>query len=162
MKTNSIIQSVANVVRITQLKKGDVYKRLTDSSYDSDKIQYGVVVDILNDGEKTFIEAIEYKKSYSDIEATIKIHRGNDDISIFPVELDEVEKYLQGSIESIEKKIEEKKKELYQLSEGLGRARQFVSGELSKKLTMPDFKEMSQSEYNEQKRIKEAKMQELI
>ena len=60
MHTKQIIQASANVIRITNLRKGDVYKRIDDSSY-GDKVHYGVVLNLYNNGEKTYIETIEYK-----------------------------------------------------------------------------------------------------
>ena len=161
MQTKNIIQSSANVIRLVNLKKGDVFKKIkSDSSYNSG-ISYNVVVDLFNDGETTSFEVLEYTKSYSDVEAKIKIYSGTDDISIFPATIEEVSEYFDKAIKSIEEDIEKKKVELQKEIICLGKAKEFVSGELSKNLSLAEFEEMPQLEYNEQKRVKEEKLKEL-
>jgi hypothetical protein len=65
-----------------------LYKRFDDSSYSKD-VKFGIVKSVYNDGEKTYVEAVEYKKSYKDPEASIYIIRGDNDVSIFPASLEE-------------------------------------------------------------------------
>ncbi len=144
MKTQNVIQASANIIRITQLKKGDVYKRVEEANYGGASIRYGVVIDILNGGEKGFIESIEYTKSYSSIEAVVKVFTGNDDIAIFPTTIEEVNEHLNGCIDSIQKSIDQKEKDLEKEMKCLEDAKKFVSGETSKKLTEPDFVSLSQ------------------
>ena len=160
MQTKNIIQSSVNVIRLINLKKGDVFKKISTESY-SDGISYNVVVDLFNDGEITSIEVLEYKKSYSDIEAKTKIYSGTDDISIFPATIEEVSEYFDKAIKKIEEDIENKKIELQKEMICLEKAKGFVKGELSKKLTLAEFKEMPQLEYNEEKKVKEEKLKEL-
>lgn len=77
MQTKQAIQTSANVIRITSISAGDVYKRF-DESYD-DRVYYGLVTAIHNDGEKTIIEATEYRYSYSSLNVDYKIMRGEKD-----------------------------------------------------------------------------------
>lgn len=148
MQTKNIVQASANVIRIINLKQGDIYKRFDDSSYSKD-VKYGIVKNIYNDGEKTFIEAVEYKKSYSDLEASIYVIRGDNDVSIFPATLEEIKDEFQTSLTGIEKKIQDKKEEIAKLEGALETTKQLVSGELQLKLQAPTFKEITQSEYNQ-------------
>ena len=67
MKTKNIIQAQANVIKITSLVKGDTVK-IIKSEYSSNEIRYGVVIDLMNDGTKTFIEMLEYQESYNDVD----------------------------------------------------------------------------------------------
>ena len=62
MQTKNIIQTVANVIKITSLKKGDVVKMI-ESGYSSPESYFAVVLDLLNDGENTYIELLKYKKN---------------------------------------------------------------------------------------------------
>lgn len=151
MQTKQIIQTSANVIHITNLKKGDVYKRIDDQAY-SDKVRYGVVVNLYNNGEKTYLEAIEYKVGYSEITADRQIIGGETDVSIFPATVAEIEEHFSSAIHSIEKKIEDKKEEIGKLHSALSAGREFVSGEMQKKLSEPQFKELTQREYVVQKR----------
>ena len=162
MQTKSIIQANANVIRIVNLKKGDIYKRIDDSSsYNSDELKYGVIQQVYNDGEKTFIESIEYTKSYGEIKAEVEIFTGTKDISIYPVELSEIEKHFANAMKLLEDNLEEKKKEVYQIEKSIKSGKQFISGELSKKLSVVKYKELSQSEYEKQKKVKVDRIKEL-
>jgi hypothetical protein len=147
METKNLIQTTANVIRITNLKKGDCVK-IIDSSYSTREVKFGVVIDLLNDGKNTFIEMLEYKKNYNDINVDYKVYKGDDDIAIFPTEIGEVEEYLNDSLKAMKNKIKEKNEELEKLNKGYVKAKDFVSGELQKKLTVVDYKEITQKEYN--------------
>lgn len=136
------------------MKRGDVYKRIDDTSY-SDKVRFGVVVHLYNNGEKTYIEAIEYKVGYGDIDAERKVISGDADVSIFPATVGEVEEHFVNALNSIERKIVEKRDETARLERTLEMAKEFVSGELTKKLTEPEFEEMTQREYVVGKQMKE-------
>ncbi|WP_033926116.1 hypothetical protein [Sphingomonas sp. 35-24ZXX] len=148
MQTKSIVQASANVIRITNLAQGDIYKRFDDSSY-SRSTFFGIVKAIYNDGEKTYIEAVEYKKSYSEMEASIYVMRGDNDVSIFPATLEEIQEEFASCAKSIEKKIAEKREEIAKLEGALDTTNQLVSGELQKKLQTPVFKEFTQAEFNQ-------------
>lgn len=147
MQTHSIIQSSANVIRITNLLKGNVYKRINKKYSDSYESVYGIVQDIMNDGDKTFIEAIEYTKDWSSISSNVVVFSGNDDLHIFPTTPEEIEEYFKGTIRSIEKSISEAEKELDQKAKCLKMAKEFVEGELAKKLTVVQFAEVPQKEF---------------
>lgn len=161
MQTKSIVQASANVIRIVNLKKGDVYKRIEDSSYGDAKIKYGVIVDLFNDGEKTFVEALEYTKSYSDVNAEIKVFSGDKDVSIFPTTIKEVQEHFESSIQSIEQEIEKDKVKLQEKIEACNKSKEFIAGETSKKLTELDFETATQAEYNQSEREKEEKIRQL-
>lgn len=156
MQTKNIVQASANVIRITNLQTGDLYKRFDDSQYSRD-VKFGFVRNVYNDGEKTYIEAVEYKKSYRDIEANIYIIRGDNDVSIFPATIGEVENEFKDALVNIQKAITDKREEIKKLEQALETTQQLVSGELQAKLSTPTFKEMTQAEFNEKIRIQEAK-----
>lgn len=160
MQTKNIIQATANVIKITNLKKGDVVKKI-GTRYQEAEISYAIVLDMMNDGENTFIEMLEYEKSYGDIKSTIKVYKGGDDLSIFPADIEEVKEYMQDTVKGIEQKIEDKKEELQKLIDGLGKAKEFVSGELSRELSSPEYKELTQRDYDQQKADREARLKEL-
>ena len=148
MQTQSIVQTSANVIRITNLKKGDIYKRFDDSSY-SKSTFYGIVRNIYNNGDKTFIEATEYKYSYGDITAELYIIRGDNDVAIFPATLEEIQGEFENAERSLVKKIEEKKEETKKLEKALETTLALTSGELQKEIQTPEFKEISQVDYNQ-------------
>jgi hypothetical protein len=161
MQTKNIIQTVANVIKITSLKRGDVVKMI-DKDYSSLETKYAVVLDLLNDGENTFIQLLKYSISYRDINAEIKTYKGGDDLSLFPTNKEEVEEYFKRVILSIDNKIEEKKKELQELITSNQKAKEFISGELSKTLSNVEYIEQTQDQYNQSKIEKENKVKELM
>lgn len=156
MKTQQIVQASANVIRIVQLKTGDLYKRFDDSSY-SDKMKYGIVRNIYNDGEVTYVESTEYTHSYGDLTASLYIMRGDKDVSIFPASLDELEIEFRNAETHIESEIKKKEKEIEEKKKALETTRMLISGELQKQMQSAEFKEMTQSEFNEKKMIAEQK-----
>lgn len=148
MQTRNIIQSQANVIKITSLVKGNVVKIIEKEYSDSYKTCYGVVLDLLNSGTKTFLQILKYEKSYNEIKGEIKTYSGEDDLTIFPSSPEEVKEFFSGSLFSVEKSIEEDKKKLQEKIEALEKAKMFASGQLSKTLSEPEFSEITQVEFN--------------
>lgn len=161
MKTQNVIQTVANVIKITSLKKGDVVKMIESSSYSSPESYYAVVLDMLNDGENTYLELLKYKKSYGDVDAEIKLYKGTDDISLFPTSIEEIKEHFEDCISKIEKGIEDDKEKLQKKIEGLNKAKDFISGELSKNLTVVEFSEIEQSKFLQIQREKQEQLKAL-
>ena len=159
MNTKNIIQSSVNVIRITNLKAGDVYKKIEDSNYSNDSVKYGIVKAVLNNGEKTFIEAIEYKKSYSSIDAQMCIIKGDQDVAIFPTTIDEIKDELGGVSEKLRKEVVDLEKQIEGKKKCIAETELLISGELSAKLSMADFKEMTQGEYNQLKLEKASQLE---
>lgn len=134
---------------------GDIYKRFDDSSYSKD-VKYGIVKNVYNDGEKTYVEAVEYKKSYRDLDASIYVIRGDNDVSIFPATIDEIKEEFGTALTGIKDAIEAKREEIKKLEIALETTEQLVSGELQAKLQTPTFKEFTQAEFNQKLREREA------
>ena len=148
MNTKSIIQTSANVIRITNLKRGDLYKRYSDSTYD-DSVRYGIVKAISNNGEKTFIEAVEYKKSYSSLEADFVVISGEKDVAIFPASIEEIQDSFDGVVVKMEKEVIEFQKKIEDKKKAIAETQLLLSGELSERIQSAESKELTQGEYNE-------------
>lgn len=151
MQTKNLIQASANVIKITSLVKGDVIKMVEESSYSTPEIYYGVVLDLLNDGDKTFIQIMRYKKGYASIDTDIKTYNGSKDLSIFPATVKEIEEELQSAINQIETSIKEEEKKLASKKEALKTAKDFVSYETSRQLSEVNYKEISTQEFKQLK-----------
>lgn len=147
MMTKNLIQAAANVVKITRLSKGDCVKLIEDSSYSSPEIYYGVVIDLLNEGEKCFVQILRYKKSYSAIDCDIRTYSGDKDITLFPCTVEELYEHFNEAISVIRRDIISAEKTLNDKKLGLQRAEEFVSGQSSRKLQSSSFKEVTQEEY---------------
>lgn len=146
MITKNLIQAAANVVKITRLSKGDCVK-LVEDQYSSPEIYYGVVIDLLNEGEKSYIQILRYKKSYSAIDCDIKTYSGDKDVTIFPCTVEELEEHFSDAIKNIEKDVVLLEKQINDKKLGLQKAKDFVSQETGRKLQSSSFKEITQEEY---------------
>lgn len=148
MQTQSIVQSSANVVRIVNLRVGDIYKRYSDSSYDNSCF-YGIVKSIDNNGEQTFIHAVEYKKSYGSMDASVYIMRGDKDVAIFPATLEEFQDEFKSVLDSTKKEIEKLEKQIKDKQILLADTQNLIDGTFLTELRTPEFKEFPQVEYNQ-------------
>lgn len=150
MNTQQIVQTSANVIRIVNLRVGDIYKRYSDSAYDNSMF-YGIVKSIDNNGEQTFITATEYKKSYSKIEASLFVIRGDKDVSIFPCSIDEVKQEFGNVVSGVEKEIEGLKKSIVEKEQIIKDTTALLDGTLAQSLQTPEYRELTQSEYQTKK-----------
>lgn len=141
MKTHTLVQASANIIRVTSLKKGNIFKLIDSPSYGDAELAYCVVLDIFNDGDKTFIQVLRYKVSYSTVTAEIKLIKGDTDVSLFPASKEEVMKYFSNAMESMEYGILKKTEELEKAKEAFEHAKKFVKGEMENELTEIEYKE---------------------
>lgn len=146
MITKQAIQSTANVIRITSVSAGDVYKRFADTDYD-DKVYYGVVKAVHNDGEKTLIEAVEYCYKYSDISVGYKVISGTKDVTIFPSSPEELNLELEKARKAQVRKIEEAQEQIEASNKLLTEIDGLISGETQKSLKAMSYKELTQDQY---------------
>ena len=146
MQTQEIIQANCNVIRITSLRKWDVFK-LVDTTYSSAEIKYWVIVDIMNSWDKSFIEVVQYDKRYWNITAEIKIHEWTKDISIFPAKIDEIKEYFWYAITNLKESIEKEEESLQKKRDWLKKAIEFTEWVTSKKLTEVEYTEVNQKQY---------------
>lgn len=96
MQVHQIIKNSADVLTITRLSPGDVYKRVVDgSAYGDATIRFGVVQDVMNNGEDSAVTALEYVSSYDgSASAELKVFTGSKPVAIFPATPGEVESHL--------------------------------------------------------------------
>lgn len=149
MNVQQAIQTSANVIRVTSVAAGDVYKRF-DDSYD-ERVYYGVVQGVHNDGTNAIIEAIEYCYRYGSLDVEIKVLRGDKDYKMFPSSPEELNTELGDVIAKKQRDIEAKRKEITKLETEVKELSRLMSGERIKELRAMSFKEMSQDQFNKAK-----------
>jgi hypothetical protein len=150
MKTQTAIQSQANVIRITSVSAGDVYKRFEESSYD-DRTYFGVVKAVHNDGDKTIIEATEYAYKYSSIEVAHKIISGVKEVTIFPSSPDELSLELGKAREKLLKDVQDAEDKIAKSNQLIAEVDGLMSGETLKNLKAMSYTELTQNEYESKK-----------
>ena len=153
MQTKTLIQSSANILRITDLQKGNTVKIVT-KEYSSNEIMYGVVTDLLNSGEKTYIQLLLFKESYENVKGSVKVYSGDEDIALFPATIEDVKKHLADAVQRMGKKLEEEKHELQNKIEAFETAKDFVNGQTSAKLTETSYEEITTSQFNDEQKQK--------
>lgn len=91
MQVKTLIKSNANIIRVSEVGTGDVYKRLDKPAYGDERVVYGVVLDVLANGEDAALVTLEFGPvSYgTDPKPIIKTFKGDGDVALFPAALDE-------------------------------------------------------------------------
>ncbi|MBL3699272.1 hypothetical protein [Leucobacter luti] len=113
MQTKNLIQASATITRVAELKVGDVYKRLEESSYSGAKLKFGVVTGTLHNGDDAAITALEYEEAYSDgMNVELKVFGTSDDLKIFPSTREEFETHVAGLIGSTQRAVRDAEKKL--------------------------------------------------
>lgn len=147
MNIQNAIQSSANVIRVTSVQAGDVYKRF-DRSYD-DKVYFGIVTGVHNDGKTAVIQATEYSVSYGTLDINIKVLRGDKDYVLFPA----TPKDLTGGLGDIagrkRKEIGTKQAEIEKLEAEILEVDRLLSGEAIKDTRAMSYTELTQTEYDQ-------------
>ncbi len=113
MNTTALVQATAQVVTITSLKAGDVYKRLQENSYgEKYTMLFGVVQDVMHNGEDAVISAIEFESDYSGTEAKLKTFGTGADLKLFATTPDEVSVHFASLLENTDRAAETAAREL--------------------------------------------------
>lgn len=96
MQVQNIIRASADILTITSLSVGNVYKRVGDTNYSGEAtLHFGVVQSVMNNGEDAAVTALEYETDYSaGIKATLKVFTGGKPVAIFPATPAEITKHL--------------------------------------------------------------------
>ena len=121
MQTKTLVEASADIITITSLKAGDVYKRL-EKSYSGYSVNYGVVTSVLHNGTDAAILAIEWKGSFREITAESKVFGTDDDIKVFAAEPAEVREHLDEVKRAGEQAIRKAQKDEEEAREALARA----------------------------------------
>lgn len=95
MNTSTLVQASADVITIVTLRKGDVYKRLTNgyggSNYD---LSIGIVQDVMNNGTEAVVTALEFGYTYGTAVVKLETFGNGSDLKLFPADPEEVRAHL--------------------------------------------------------------------
>lgn len=123
MQTTTLVRPTADVVTIVSLRPGDVYKRL-DKDYSGTKLFFGIVRDVLHNGEDAVITALEFSATFNGVEPALKVFGTNDDLKLFPAEPEEVRTHFAELRASAVKAVERAQNDLAtktEIAEQVGR-----------------------------------------
>lgn len=97
MRTQTLVQASADIVTITTLRQGDVYKRLeVNASGYGEKyvLNFGVVTDVLHNGEDSVISALEFEVSWTGVTPKLKTFGTDSDLKLFDATPEEVRQHF--------------------------------------------------------------------
>lgn len=113
MQVQQLIQASANVITITALTPGDVYKRVTEGYSGDATIQFGVVQSVMNNGTDAAVTALEYSPDYQQgVVAKTAVFTGSKPQAIFPATPAEISVHLADLTKQAERVLKEKEKAL--------------------------------------------------
>lgn len=121
MDVKTLIQPTARAIRVVELEKGTVYKRIVKEYNDSYKVMYGIVLDILNNGTEAYIDVLEVDKSYGGYKFEFRVLGSTKDLNLFPTTKAEVSEFFHETRESVLHEIEETREKLAKQKESLKR-----------------------------------------
>lgn len=128
MQVKTLINPSATIVRVAEVRKNDVYKRIEKPSYGDERLVYGKVLDILASDEEAAMVALEFVPvDYSTgIQAVVRTFKGDTEVALFPASIEEYTLHLDQAIEAQEKTVEAagrdyeaKQRLLYRLTDAL-------------------------------------------
>lgn len=131
MNVKTLINPTVQAIRVVDLQKGTVYKRITKNYSDTYKVTYGVVLDILN-GEETFIDVVEVEKSYGDPKFNFTVLGEESDLNMYPTTKEELVEHFAGVEDSIINSIEKAKEEVIKKEAGLQMFRDISNNRFAK------------------------------
>ena len=79
---------------------------------------------------------------------------GDEDITIFPTTVEEVQEHLSDAVKRMGEKLEKEKYELNNKIQAFETAKDFVSGQTSAKLTETSYEEITTAEFNKEQKQK--------
>jgi hypothetical protein len=141
MDVVDLVKGSAKVITITTLSPGDVVKVVEESTYTKAKIKMGVVVDVLNNGEKAAIELVFVDNSYStpSLETRV-ITAETKDLALFAAKPKDFRAHVDGCLGAMQHEIEKKTEELEAQKRAWDRLSGLLESTKANALTAPQVK----------------------
>lgn len=113
MQINSVIRPSAQIIRVAEVSAGDVYKRLHTPTYGTQSIVYGVVMDVLHNGDEAVLIGLEFTPvEYAvDIAPVVRTFKSADEVALFPATVEEYRIALTEAIKVQQRSVDAKEKE---------------------------------------------------
>lgn len=90
-RIKTIIRPEVEIINITSLEVGSVYKRVVKKTYSDDvELLLGRVTDILSSDEGTVMTAIEFDSAYLTVDPKVRVFTGDSDLLLHPATEEEV------------------------------------------------------------------------
>ena len=107
-QVKTLVEVSGKVTTVHTLAVGNVYKRLQVESYGPDKVLFGVVTDVQNNGEQSFIIASEFNpESFGGDELKNAVFGGDREVNIFACSVEDWTAAFQSNKSAIERAVNE-------------------------------------------------------
>jgi len=123
------------VERVALLSQGDVYKRLEENSYGDPKFIYGHVIDIVNNGDKVVLSALEYG-GYP-VGASVKVFPPDKTLELFPALPEEVQTYIDEMVSAADGQLRTAREALFKAERTAAQVRKFRDDLSNGDVTVP-------------------------
>ena len=108
-KVKTFVEASGKITTVMELGVGNVYKRLQVETYGEDKMMFGIVTDLNNNGEQSYIVASEFNPvEYGGSELKSHVFGGERDVNIFPVSVEDWNAAFASNRASMERAVNEK------------------------------------------------------
>ena len=143
MQTKNLVQTTARIIRITELAIGNIVKMVEESSYSGATVKFAVVSDILNNGDKTFVEFVSFSKDYlKGIKLEKTTYAGDKELNLFPANKEDLLTSYQEIKEKTTKEIAEKEEELVAMKQNFDWLEKVIEKDKAQNLSAPKFEEL--------------------
>lgn len=135
MRTSTLVQATADIITVVSLRTGDVYKRLEKDYSGGYTVQFGVVQDVMHNGEDAVITALEFAASYTGVEPKYKVFGTDSDLKLFAATPDEVRHHFEELVETTQRAVQTAEVDLTKKREMAARVAALVATESARELT---------------------------
>lgn len=137
IETKTLIDASATIVTVHKLKKGNVYRRLVTSSYQTDRVVYGVVTDVAHNGSDAFISSLEFDvKGASTVEP--QVFGTTTELMLFSCTPEEFQAAASDARHGHVRDINQKASALEQAESALSRLDEMIASSQSQPLSSPE------------------------
>jgi hypothetical protein len=107
-QVKTMVEVSGKVTTVHTLAVGNVYKRLLVESYGADKVLFGVVTEVQNNGEQSFIIASEFNPdSYGGDELKNAVFGGDREVNIFACSVEDFNAAFQSNKSAMQRAVNE-------------------------------------------------------
>lgn len=139
MQVKHVVQASAEMVHISEVHIGDIYKRIEKPSYGDERLVFGKVIDILATDEDAALITLEFvPQDYSNgIQAAVRTFSGKTEVVLFPATVSDYEVALNNAIDAQEKVMLAARADYEAKSRMLDRLMEAMSADKQEALTIP-------------------------
>lgn len=114
MQVSNLVRPSALAVRVTEVAEGSVYKRIDKPAYGEQRLVFGVVTDVLHDGQEAAIIAVEFTQGAyaNDYAPRVKTFSGDTEMLLYPATPEEFQAGMAEAIESQQRTVEAAERDL--------------------------------------------------